>query len=58
MMSALQWWKTFRHTGFSLEQEISEAESEITTRGVAKEDKDLGSLFGRLKEVVTVEATL
>ena len=48
----------FRHAGFSLEQEISEAESEITTRGVAEEDKDLGSLFGRLKDVVTVEATL
>ena len=48
----------FRHAGFSLEQEISEAESEITTRGVAEEEKDLGSLFGRLKDVVTVEATL
>ena len=47
----------FCHAGFSLEQEILEAESEIT-RGVAEEDKDLGSLFGRLKDVVTVEATL
>ena len=47
----------FRHAVFSLEQEITEAESEITTRSVAEEDKNLGSLFGRLKDV-TVEATL
>ena len=47
----------FRHAGFSLEQEITETESEIT-RGVAEENKDLGSLFGRLKDVVTVESRL
>ena len=46
----------FRHAGFSTEGKITE--SEITTRGVAEEDKDLGSLLGRLKDVVTVEATL
>ena len=48
----------FRLAGFSTEQEITEAESEITTRGVVEEDKDLGSLFGCVKDVVTVEATL
>ena len=47
----------FCHAEFSTEGEITEAESEITTRGVAEEDKNLSSLFGCLKDV-TVEATL
>ena len=47
----------FCDAGFSTEQEITGAESEISTRGAA-EDKDIGSLLGHLKDVVTVEATL
>ena len=48
----------FRHAGFSTEQEITEAESEITTTGNMEKDRDIGSLFGRLSDIVTVEAKL
>ena len=48
----------FRHAGFSTEQEITEAESETTTTGNMEKDRDIGSLFGRLSNIVTAEAKL